>query len=318
MTSIPRLDPSNMSALLLLIVLSGPILSVLSLSPPEAYEHSKALTKDLLSLNLGYNVLSNKAMRDVMGMDVDRISDGAVEYVDYDADDTLVEERFFDDDVGSDDHDELLPSPLELVRDLDYRSASSDLGSSASAGPNPVSFWLDSDFWRGSSSSPSPSSGPPSSWGPFGGRPVRRPRPAKRPSPSSSSSFGPFVGHASSNSPPRRSRPKKKLFVGDQHQCTSGSCEFFVFCWISGGTMSGGCGGFLFTCCQRPQAVGTHTILARVSPKKLSNRSKVLIAFPFKGESFVREEEKLQSLLQSRLKCMTKKVSFLFLSSSHA
>ncbi|XP_063585561.1 uncharacterized protein LOC134762977 [Penaeus indicus] len=52
------------------------------------------------------------------------------------------------------------------------------------------------------------------------------------------------------------SRATKRLFLGDQSLCYSGSCEFFLFCWLSGGLIDGGCGGFLFACCTRPNNRG--------------------------------------------------------------
>nr|XP_027216994.1 serine proteinase stubble-like [Penaeus vannamei] len=52
------------------------------------------------------------------------------------------------------------------------------------------------------------------------------------------------------------SRATKRLFLGDQSLCYSGSCEFFLFCWLGGGLIDGGCGGFLFACCSRPNNRG--------------------------------------------------------------
>ena len=73
-------------------------------------------------------------------------------------------------------------------------------------------------------------------------------------------------------SPPRRRRPPAngphdKFFVGDQSQCATGSCEFFLFCWLGGGVVEGGCGGFLQSCCNRPNQVGAKTIVTQVGPK---------------------------------------------------
>ena len=68
--------------------------------------------------------------------------------------------------------------------------------------------------------------------------------------------------------PPRQQRhgpPKKKLLVGDQGYCGTGSCEFFLFCMLGGGVVESGCGGFLFACCQRPNQVGSDVIASRVS-----------------------------------------------------
>lgn len=47
------------------------------------------------------------------------------------------------------------------------------------------------------------------------------------------------------------SHATKRLFLGDPTLCYSGTCEFFLLCWISGGLIEGGCGGFLFACCVR-------------------------------------------------------------------
>lgn len=64
--------------------------------------------------------------------------------------------------------------------------------------------------------------------------------------------------------PSRRRRPpppqRDKFFVGDQSQCTTGSCEFFLICWMSGGIVEGDCGGFLMSCCNRPSKVGYGVI----------------------------------------------------------
>lgn len=38
-------------------------------------------------------------------------------------------------------------------------------------------------------------------------------------------------------------------FLGSRAACDS--CEFFMTCWMSGGTVRGGCGGFMFGCCER-------------------------------------------------------------------
>lgn len=38
-------------------------------------------------------------------------------------------------------------------------------------------------------------------------------------------------------------------FLGERSSCQS--CEFFMMCWMSGGTVRGGCGGFMFGCCDR-------------------------------------------------------------------
>ncbi|XP_045605931.2 uncharacterized protein [Procambarus clarkii] len=48
----------------------------------------------------------------------------------------------------------------------------------------------------------------------------------------------------------------KRLFLGDPSLCYAGSCEFFLLCWMGGGLIDGGCGGFLFACCNRPNQRG--------------------------------------------------------------
>ena len=59
---------------------------------------------------------------------------------------------------------------------------------------------------------------------------------------------------------PRNSQSApSKTFVGDQHQCGVGSCEFFLFCWLGGGIIEGNCGGFLFSCCLRPDGGGENS-----------------------------------------------------------
>ena len=140
-------------------------------------------------------------------------------------------------------------------------------GGSPGSGPNPVGFWLDNDFWTsGKLSSGSPPGSP--SWGAFGGRPTSGLRPPSRPHQSfrgpQSSPFRP--SHSSSSH--RRRPPTKKLLVGDQHKCGVGQCEFFLFCWLGGGVVSGGCGGFLFACCQRPNTLGSEVYVKQVSPQK--------------------------------------------------
>ncbi|XP_021962859.1 prostasin isoform X2 [Folsomia candida] len=49
--------------------------------------------------------------------------------------------------------------------------------------------------------------------------------------------------------PPPQWRTRRLLW-GDSGKCSSGSCEFFLFCWLSGGLVEKGCGGFLFACCR--------------------------------------------------------------------
>ena len=66
-------------------------------------------------------------------------------------------------------------------------------------------------------------------------------------------------------------RPRQKFFVGDPSQCITGSCEFFLFCWLGGGVVEGDCGGFLMSCCNRPNKVGHKTIVIQVGPKDSSS-----------------------------------------------
>ena len=64
--------------------------------------------------------------------------------------------------------------------------------------------------------------------------------------------------------------PRDKFFVGDQAQCLTGTCEFFLFCWLGGGIVEGGCGGFMMSCCNRPNTVGHKTIVLQVGPNLAS------------------------------------------------
>ncbi len=255
-----------MSPLSLSLVLVVLLANSWSLSPPNAGTSSLTLTRDLMGLDLGYSIANEKLLRENLGAGVDVINRrmdgdaGDYEYVlyedrgaaDYDGDVEYADgdERFFYDHEDS-DPDEALPSPLKQFRDASYEDDDYSEG-----GPNPVGLWLDPTFWGRR----------PGRWGAFGGRPrrpPRRPRPQHRPPPPAHHDFGFSAGPPARESP----RPHKKLFVGDQHQCHSGSCEFFLFCWLGGGVVKGGCGGFLFACCQRPNAaVNSDYIVARVSP----------------------------------------------------
>ncbi|XP_037082479.1 uncharacterized protein LOC119103133 [Pollicipes pollicipes] len=64
-------------------------------------------------------------------------------------------------------------------------------------------------------------------WGQDGAQPYRRAPPVVH-------QYRPAVDHR---------------FLGSRAAC--GSCEFFMLCWMSGGTVRGGCGGFMFGCCER-------------------------------------------------------------------
>ena len=224
------------SVLLLFLIFFNPMFT---LSPPDQPTNSKKLTQDLLSLDLGYNILSQEALRRSFDSGIDRIG------FDYDDEPEVIYEYLEDDDPTFKDEDEdyfsssyseRLPSAHELVSDDEVNE-----------GPSPFGFWLDPGFWGGRNQP---------TWSSFGGRPQRRPRkPKGRP---------PYVSSSQS-----RSRPKKKIFgVGDQHQCETGACEFFLFCWLSGGSTKSGCGGFLFSCCERSHRSAKSDVeLARVSSK---------------------------------------------------
>jgi hypothetical protein len=130
-----------------------------------------------------------------------------------------------DENVRRDITNERLPVPEHLVRDEDvFRFG----------GPNADGLWSDDKFWG---------PGIPQFFGSaFGGSPPPRPSAPQR------------QGSGGRRFPQvRHDQPKKRQFVGDQHQCGTGSCEFFLFCWLSGGVVEGGCGGFVFACCKRAQ-----------------------------------------------------------------
>lgn len=197
-----------------LILLLASIVGALSpdQSDYEALEeNSKSLTKELLSLDLGYNVLNNEFLRKNLNQN------------------------------EAEDKPEALPQPAGLIQ----HRADSIL---------PATNWNDDKFWGG----PSPFFFPD-----FGfGRPSRP------------------VSAASVKRPFRRHRPPApKTFVGDQHQCSTGSCEFFLFCWLGGGIIQGNCGGFLFACCLRPDGGrNSEAIVEKVSffwTKDFSSLSKI-------------------------------------------
>ena len=66
--------------------------------------------------------------------------------------------------------------------------------------------------------------------------------------------FWPFSlgGGARKPRPPPRDNGQKKILVGDSGQCGTGSCEFVLLCMLGGGRLTGGCGGLLYGCCERP------------------------------------------------------------------
>lgn len=172
---------------------------------PFPKSDSKDLTQQLLSLDLGFNVLNDQLLRESIGVGFHSNQDNNQERRDgFDA--------FFIDNGDSDDDDifgEFLPDASALVSKDDF-----------SSGP-----WNEHERFFFTSLSPSVSR--------------RRPQP-----------------------------PRDKFFVGDQSQCLTGSCEFFLFCWLQGGVVEGGCGGFLMSCCNKPNQVGHKAIVTQVGPKK--------------------------------------------------
>lgn len=156
----------------ILLVLAPSV--IVALAPPDHERNSRQLTKSLLNLDLGYNVMNQAALRKSMGFDVEDIDRSADNFEDYEFVEDI--ESSDKDDNNSDevsffesDHREVLPAPLSLSRQGDF------FGS----GPNPEGFWLDSNFWESSA------------WSPFGGRPQRKPQ---------------------SQASHQRSHPKKKIF----------------------------------------------------------------------------------------------------------
>ena len=144
-----------------------------------------------------------------------------------------------DDDVGDyiyvdDDVSEELPSALPLVRDSDYIRAS---------GPNPPEWFqrgreghnrhgnVDKFFTIGGSGNP---------FWPFGFGSGRKPR------------------------PPPRDNGQKKILVGDSGLCGTGKCEFVLACMLAGGKFTGGCGGFLYGCCERPGTLQSFQVAQKV------------------------------------------------------
>ena len=245
-----------------IILLLCPISS--ALKPPHElqpnYESSRALTRGLLDLDLGYSILNNEAILRRRSAFVD----DDYEYINAD-----------DEDGGEYWHlDEVYRGPFSLQEDESLPvsiSAFPHREAKKVGGPNPEGFWIDSDFWGrspfhlfgGSNNRPPPR------------RPLRRPppRPHHHQNQPPAHFFEeeiitfrpPKPKRRPQHGPPRRNKDKI-AFVGDQHQCSAGSCEFFLFCWLSGGVIEGGCGGFLFACCQRPRSIGSDVIVARVSP----------------------------------------------------
>ena len=181
-----------------LVSCSGP-------DPPLPFPNpeSKDLTKQLLSLDLGFNVLNDQLLRESIGVGF-HIAKPEENQRSDEFDDFFISDNSDDDLFG-----EFLPDASPLVSKDDF-----------SSGPSPSSWNSHERF--------------------FFTRPsVRR----------------------------RRPPPRDKFFVGDQSQCLTGSCEFFGFCWLQGGVIEGGCGGFLMACCNKPNQVGHKTIVTQVGPK---------------------------------------------------
>ena len=64
--------------------------------------------------------------------------------------------------------------------------------------------------------------------------------------------------------PPPRDNGQKKILVGDNGQCGTGSCEFVLLCMLGGGRLTGGCGGFLYGCCERPGTLQSYQVAHKV------------------------------------------------------
>nr|CAD7431557.1 unnamed protein product [Timema monikensis] len=71
-------------------------------------------------------------------------------------------------------------------------------------------------------------------------------------------------------------KPGGYPFLGDQSMCSTGNCEFFLFCWMSAGLLEGSCGGFLYACCQRKG--GTAKKSENLQPLASSNDLQTLAA----------------------------------------
>ena len=172
--------------------------------PASSNPKSSHLTKQLLSLDLGFTVLNDQILRENIGVGIDNQHDKSEERSD----------NFFGDDEEffgntGDHYNEYLPSASALVSKDQYQY-----------GPSPDSWNTHERF------------------------------------------FFTLPGFRRRAPPPR-----DKFFVGDQSQCLTGSCEFFLFCWLQGGIVEGGCGGFMMSCCNRPNTVGHKAIVTQVGPK---------------------------------------------------
>jgi len=166
---------------------------------------SHKLTSDLLSLDLGFNVLNDQLLRESIGVGFQNGQrEPKAQRRSQEVDDESFDD-FWSDEDDSDDFGEILPSAASLVSDEDFTTP----------------------------------------WG-------------------SQERF--FFTRPSSLRAPHRRRPqppRDKFFVGDQAQCLTGNCEFFLFCWLAGGVAEGDCGGFLQKCCNRPNQVGHKAIVTQ-------------------------------------------------------
>ena len=147
-----------------------------------------------------------------------------------------------DDDVGDyiyvdeEESYEELPTAQPLVRDSDYVRA---------GGPNPSWFQRGREGGRhGNVDKFFTINGNPFWPFGFGGGSRKKPR-----------------------APPRDSG-QKKILVGDSGLCGTGSCEFVLFCMVGGGRFTGGCGGLLYGCCERPDTLQSHQVAHKVREKQ--------------------------------------------------
>ena len=234
---------------------------------------SHSLTKELLNLDLGYNVLNSEVLRKSLVASAEVTG------------------------VAASEAAEALPQASPLIQDRNFQvSGGQNTWASTSAASN-----NDEKFWTGG---PSPFFFPDFGFGrprqvsvsavrpvPFRHRPTSvsgtgNPGKNRKPTPSATRPSPP----AGSGSNRNRS-PAPKAFVGDQHQCGTGSCEFFLFCWLSGGQIEGSCGGFLFACCLRADGGGRNSkaIAVKVSffwtkPKKTPKNISFFQKKPYKKQ----------------------------------
>ena len=89
---------------------------------------------------------------------------------------------------------------------------------------------------------------------------------------------GPFWFPFSAPPPRRQNAPKKKILVGDQGQCGTGKCEFVLLCMFTGGKLQGGCGGFLYACCERQGTLKSFQVAEKVGPDSSHSSSRPMQA----------------------------------------